>query len=81
MADEAMEDDTQQGDWQAATEDSHSPEEPSVGEWRECVDTDPEYLEIAAYCACRAALHKYIQGTWLGDVGRFGRLSCLQLGT
>ncbi len=69
-----MADDTQQEEWQAATEDSHSPEEPAVGKWRECVDTDPRYLEIAAYCAFRAALHKYIQGTWLGNVGRFGRL-------
>jgi hypothetical protein len=74
MADEAMADDTQQEEWQATTEDSHSPEEPAVGGWRECVDTDPEYLEIAAYCEFRAALHKYIQGTWLGNVGRFGRL-------
>jgi hypothetical protein len=74
MADESMADDTQQGEWQATTEDSHSPEEPAVGEWRECVDTDPEYLEIAAYCAFRAALRKYIMGTWIGDMGRFGRL-------
>ena len=69
----AMEQETQ-GEWQATTEDSHSPEEPAVGKWRECVATDSEYLEIAAYCAFRAALHKYIQGTWLGNVGRFGRL-------
>ncbi len=70
MEDEAMVDDTQQGEWQATTEDSHSPEAPSVGEWRECVDTDPTYLEIAAYCAFRAALWKYISGMWAGHMVR-----------
>ena len=68
MADAAMEDDETQGEWQATTEDCDSPEEPTVGEWRRCVDTDPTYLGIAAYCAFRAALHKYIMGTWCGHV-------------
>ncbi len=65
-----MADDTKQGDWQGTTEDSHSPDLPGVGEWRVCVTTDPIYIEIAAYCAFRQALSKYILGTWAGDVLR-----------
>ena len=65
-----MADDTQQGEWQAATEDCPSPEQPSVGEWRECADTDPTYLELAAYSAFRAALYNYMEMMWAGDVIR-----------
>jgi hypothetical protein len=57
-----------QGEWQGTTDVSHSPELPGVGEWHVCVATDPIYIEIAAYCAFRRALGKYIMGTWAGNV-------------
>ncbi len=63
-----MADDTKQGDWQATTEDSHAPDEPGVGAWRECEATDPTYLELASYSAFRNALCKYIDATWFGNV-------------